>query len=228
MQKLFASRNRGYYDRYMQRGIIQPVLALGILLLVSLGFYYFYQNLNLKNNPPVAQQKWNLPKLNQTYTDPNLSFSFEYPTSLTLKEDTEEAFNQRGGGNFRKNFKGYVGYEPGKFVSGVVVLDGSESYDVNPFTIWVFENPNDLTIDAWHHDYWYYPFVWGDFTAGGKFDLAPKDEATVSGQIGKSRVIDYRVGKPKFIYLPKDKKMYLFRVIGSDGEKILQSFKFLD
>ncbi len=215
----------------MQRGIIQPVLMFGILLLASFAIFYLYQNfqnVTLKSNTEKPKQEWSPTVSNtETYTDLNLGFKLEYPRGLTLKIDTEEEFNKRGGGDFRKNFKGYVGYEPGESIGGVVVLDKSESYDENPLTVWVFENLDNLTIDTWHHNFWYYPFVWGDFTSGGKFDLAPKDEATVSGQTGKSRVIDYRVGKPRFIYISKDKKMYLFRVIGSDGEKILENFKFL-
>ena len=58
-------------------------------------------------------------------------------------------------------------------------------------------------------------------------ELSPKDEATISGQMGKSGVIDYSAGKPKFIYISKDKKMYLFRIIGENGDKILGSFTFL-
>jgi len=127
---------------------------------------------------------------------------------------------------FRKNFKGYVTYEPGKVLGIVAVLDKANSYDTNPFTLWVFDNPNDLSIDEWYKNYWYYPFVWGDFTYKGKFELAPNTEATISGQMARSGVIDYQPGKPKFVYLSKDKKMYLFRIIGEDGNKILSSFNF--
>ena len=107
-----------------------------------------------------------------------------------------------------------------------MVLDKSNSYDLNPLSVWIFDNPQDLSVDAWYKNYWYYPFVWGDFTYTGKFTLAPKEEATVSGQMAKSGIIDYQLGKPKFIYLSKDKQMYLFRIIGENGDKILQSFKF--
>src|SRR3989344_676485 len=91
-----------------------------------------------------------------------------------------------------------------------------------------FDNPNDKSIDVWYKDYWYYPFVWGDYTSMGKITLAPKDEATVSGQMGRSGVIDYQPGKPKFIYVSNSSKMYLFRIIGEDGDKILSTFKFTD
>ncbi|MBI2334300.1 hypothetical protein HYU96_00705 [Candidatus Daviesbacteria bacterium] len=197
-------------------------ILLPILVILALaGFFYFKFSLSTKEPvSPAAKDTENI----KTYQ--SLDFQFQYGQEWKVLEDSEEEFDERGNGTFRKNFTGYVGYEPGKFLGAVVTLDQSGSYEINPFTVWIFDNPQNLTIEAWHHDYWYYPFVWGDFTDTGKFVLAPQDEATVSGQPGKSGIIDYREGKPKFIYVAKDGKMYLFRIIGSEGEKILQSFKF--
>ncbi|MBI2018288.1 hypothetical protein HYS96_01140 [Candidatus Daviesbacteria bacterium] len=214
----------------MQRGfalLFVVLVMVAVLGLITVYFYIFQKPIlvdNTKNLPQVNSDK----KDNLTiYTNNNLNFQFKYQAKdVTVKEDTEEEFNQRGNGDFRKNFKGSVGYEPAKFLEAVVVLDKENNFDTNPFTVWIFENPQDLTIDRWHHDYWYYPFVWGDFTATGKFILAPKDEATISGHMAKSGVIDYQPGKPKFVYLAKDGKMYLFRIIGESGDKILQSFEF--
>ncbi len=210
-----------------QRGFAPPLLFLVVVLvLVGLGSYFFFSN---RTSPKMQVPKvvTEVQKLGlQDYSNQELDFTFQYSNTLIVKQDSEEEFNKRGNGDFRKNFKGYVEYEPGKFLGAVVVLDKSNGYDTNPLTIWIFDNPQDLKIDAWYKDYWYYPFVWGDFTYKGKVELAPKDEATISGQLSKSGIIDYQPGKPKFVYISKDKKMYLFRVIGEDGEKILQSFKF--
>ena len=206
----------------MQKGFAQPIVILGIVVAV-LGIVYFYLN-PFKNSSPISP-KVNIPQT-KLYTS-QLGFKLNYSQNLNLKEDTEEQFNKRGNGDFRKNFKGYVTYEPGKFLGAVNILDKTDSYDTNPFTVWVFDNPNDLTIDEWYKLYWYYPFVWGDFTSKGKVGLAPKLEATIAGQMGKSGVIDYSPGKPKFVYVYKDKKMYLFRIVGDSGEKILSSFNFL-
>lgn len=211
----------------MQRGSVLPFVLLIIVVLALTGGYYIYQArltkpVDIKVSPvSVSESK------NKTYTNDKLDFQFGYSKELTVRQDSEEEFNQRGNGEFRKNFKGYVGYEPGKFLGAAVVLGKDANYDINPFTIWVFDNPNDLSIDGWHHDFWYYPFVWGDFTSTGKYELAPDQEATISGQIGKSKIIDYQSGKPKFIYLNKDKRMYLFRIIGETGDQILSTFKFL-
>lgn len=232
-----------YFDfaQYKQKGFAPVTILVGSLVVIGIIIGTFY--LSKISNPicawftdqyknalfvPCPQSKGNKPTVKKEYsTFQKLGFSFQYPEDLVVKEDSEEEFNKRGNGDFRKNFKGYVGYEVGKFLGAVVVLDKSNSYETNPFTIWVFNNDNNLTIDTWYKNYWYYPFVWGDFTQIGKVELAPKDEATISGYIGKSGVIDYQEGKPKFIYLSKDKKMYLFRIIGEIGDKVLSSFKFL-
>lgn len=209
------------YDGIMRGFATAPIL---LLLVLATGLVVYFNFSGSKNTlvKPVSQTE-SLP----VYKNEKLGFEIQYAKDLKIQEDSEEEFNQRGNGDFRKNFKGYVGYEPGKFLGAVVVLDKNNSFDTNPLSIWVFNNDSNLTIDEWHHNYWYYPFVWGDFTYTGKFSLAPKDEATVSGQMGKSGIINYQPGKPKFIYLPKDRKMYLFRIIGEMGDQILVALKFL-
>lgn len=204
----------------MQKGAVLTILLLAILIVLG-GFFIFKKTTPPNQVSPKAEDKLN------SYTNQQFNFEFKYTQDLIVKEDSEEEFNKRGNGNFRKNFTGYVGYEPGKFLGAVAVLDKDNNFDTNPFTVWVFDNPKNLSIETWHHDFWYYPFVWGDFTSLGKFDLSPKEDATVSGQVGKSQIIDYREGKPRFIYISKDEKIYLFRIIGEIGDQILSSFNFL-
>ncbi len=207
----------------MRNGFTVPVLL--VILLVVFGGVYFFSN--SKSSIPIVSPKLEVSQSEKTYINQNLRLDFKYAKDLRVLEDSEEDFNLRGNGNFRKNFKGYVQYEPGKFVGGVVVLDSTDLYDTNPFTVWVFDNPENLNVDNWYKNYWYYPFVWGDFTQTGKVDLTPKNETTISSQVAKSGIVDYQPGKPKFVYVSKDSKMYLFRLIGSEGDKILGTFKFL-
>lgn len=210
----------------MQRGTVQIFLIALAAIVILTGVFYFYQTLN-KDDLQISPQANSPTETINTHTDQDLGFKLSYPSEMILKTDTEEEFNKRGNGDFRKNFKGYVGYEPGKFLGAVLVLDETGSYETNPFTLWVFNNINSLTIEQWYKNFWYYPFVWGDYTYKGKFTLAPKEEATVSGHMAKTGVIDYAVSKPKFIYVSKDKKMYLFRIIGESGGEILSTFHFL-
>lgn len=198
--------------------LILSVLA-GLVILG--GIVYFF-------NKPVIQTPIS-PKLENsfsTYTNQKLGFEFEYQ-EVAVKEDSEEEFNKRGNGDFRKNFTNYIQYEPAKVLGAAVVLGKEESFDTNPLTVWVFDNENNLTIDEWYKKYWYYPFVWGDFTSR-KENVAPIKEATISGKVGKVGIVDYKEGRPKFIYLAKDQKMYLFRIIGSSGDQILETLQFLN
>lgn len=206
----------------MQKGSALITVVLISLLVFGVGLYFYFD----KSNPQVSVSPAAGKAEQETYTGSQLAIKFEYGKDLSVKEDSEEEFNKRGNGDFRKNFKGYVGYEPGKFVGAVLVLDKQASYDTNPFTVRIFENPDNLTIDQWYEKFWYYPFVWGDFTDRNK-KASPQNIATISGQAANYGVVDYQPGKPKFVYLSKDKKMYLFRIIGETGNKILSTVNFL-
>lgn len=205
----------------MQKGSVQLLLLLFLILIA--GAIFFYQSRGkqtVKLALPTAQIA-----TKNTYFSP-LGFQLQYANGLTVKEDSEEEFNQRGNGDFRKNFRGYVGYEPGKFLDGVIVLDKDGSYEQNPLTLWIFDNPDDLSIDRWFDKYWYYPFLWGVFDYDSKEHVALDQEATVSGVMAKHKVVSYQQSSPKYVYLSKEKKMYLFRIIGESGNKILSSFIF--
>lgn len=214
----------------MQKGSALPLVILLIVILGLIGGLYFFQTNVTKESPakvlipPVSENK------NVTFTSHEFNFQFEYPKDLSVKEDSEEGFNERGGGNFRKNFTYYVTYPPAKVLGAIVVLDETGSYETNPFSIWVFENLDNLTIDQWSEKYWYYPFLWGDFDVT-KHKVAPHKQATVSGQMAQYSVVDYRPGQPKFIYIKNSEKMYLFRLINdpqNSADKILESFKLLE
>ncbi len=150
----------------MQRGFATALLLIVVVLVVLVGGYLLYtgkySNKTLVNPSPTEVSNRILELTPKTYT--GKSFSFEYPKDLKVITETEEEFYTRSGGDFRKNFKSYIGYQPAEFVEAVVVLGESGSFETNPFTMWVFDNPNNLTIEKWYLNYWYYPFVWGDFT----------------------------------------------------------------
>lgn len=210
----------------MQRGSVLPVLIILIVVLGLIGGYFYQIRTNkesFQKDLTTSSAETNLNK----FTSNKLKIEFEYINNLTVKEDTEAEFNKRGNGDFRKNFTSYVTYPPADLIGGIVVLDETSSYETNPLTIWVFNNSNNLTIDKWYENFWYYPFVWGDYTER-RNNVAPTIEATVSGQLVKYGVVTYQPGEPKFIYLSNNNKMYLFRVIGENGYKILQSVKFIN
>ncbi|OGE32982.1 hypothetical protein A3C59_02705 [Candidatus Daviesbacteria bacterium RIFCSPHIGHO2_02_FULL_36_13] len=215
----------------MQKGFAHlGLLLIGIIIILGGGYLYLNQSSGIKNvTTPIVTIISSV----HTYSNNSLGFEFQYSKDLKVLEDSEEEFNQRVAGgtvkavaDLRKNFKGYVFYEPGKFLGAAVVLEKEENYDASPFTVWVFDNPDNLSIGSWDKKYWYYPFVWGDFTQR-RNAVAPVTEATISGQLAKFGIVDYQPGKPKFVYISKSGKMYMLRVIGDEGEKVLQTFKFI-
>lgn len=215
----------------MQKGTAPLFIIIVVLLLIGLvGIFAF----GFIKSPLPKQMPLKFPSSSPaplTYTNQNLDFEFQYSgNGLAIKEDTEEAYNKRGNGDFRKNFKGYVGYEPGIFLGATLVLDATNSFDNSPFTVWVFDNQEDWTIDKWFSNYWYYPYLWGVFDYTSKGHIALDTEATVSGIPAKYKIVSYQPGKPKFVYVSNRKKMYLFRIIDNEskaGDKILSTFKFL-
>lgn len=210
----------------MQKGsALLFVILVGLVLAVIVGGYVYLNKLRSNPQSQITSQVSNTDK---TYHNTALNFEFRYVgKDLSVKEDSEEGFNKRGNGDFRKNFKGYVQYEPGTFLGAVVVLGKDNSYDTNPFTLWVFADPDDITIDKWFDKYWYYPFLWGVFDFESKGHVTLDKEATVSGVMAKYKIVSYQPGSPKYVYISKGKKMYLFRIIGAAGEKVLSTFKFL-
>lgn len=173
-----------------------------------------------RNNPLLSNTPRNNPTL---YINSKLGFKINLLNGLKIVEDSEEEYNKRGNGNFRKNFTGYVGYDPGEFVGAIAVLDETNDYDKNPFTVWVYNNANNLTIEQWFKDYWYYPFLWGVFDYTSKGHIAPDTEATISGNLTKYKIVSYQSGSPKYLYLSDNGKMYLFRIIGGKGEEVLST-----
>lgn len=221
----------------MQKGsahlfvIIAGLLLIGVVSIFSFGF--------IKSPLPVPTLPLKvaaIPPAYLTYQNESLGLEFQYPNKgFTAKEDTEAEFNKRGtgvdsknvNGDFRKNFKGYVGYAPAEPLGAAVVLDSTNSFDSNPFSVWVFDNPDDLTVNSWFDKYWYYPYLWGVFDYSSKSHITLDTEATISGQMAKYKIVSYQPGSPKFIYVSKEKKMYLFRLIGESGDKVLSTFEFL-
>lgn len=210
----------------MEKGSAQLLLIILVLAAALGGYFYLSQPKSSINSSPAINKVTSSVSNIQTYSNSQFNFEFKYAKDLKVTKDSEEEFNKRGGGDFRKNFKGYVAYEPGKFLEAVAVLGKDNSYDINPFSVWVFDNPNDISIDSWFEKYWYYPFLWGVFDYVSKGHVTLDKEATVSGVMAKSKIVSYQPGSPKYVYLSREKKMYLLRVIGENGDKILSTFKF--
>lgn len=237
----------------MQRGFASTVVLVIILAVLAgaAGYFVFYKNSSTslaQTVPTAVTQASNEPKsiipivavpsvatasqqpssstlTSLPYSNQAGGFSLESISGLSVKEESEGEYFKRIIQDMRKNFAGYVGYAPAPMITSVYFMDKADDYDSSPLTVWVFNNPNNLTIEQFYNKYWYYPFVWGNFVSSEKNASAPTNPETVDGKTGGSTVIDYRPGKPKAIYVAHGDKMYLIRVIGDEG--ILKNFKFL-
>lgn len=220
----------------MQKGIASFLsLFLGVVLIVLIVFLFINKS-NPNNNQTVLQSSPSvlhpsplLVSKSKVYVNSDLGFQFKYSDNLTVSQDSEDMYAARNGGDARKNFKGYVLYEPAKFISAVSVLDSSKSFDKAPFSVWVFDNSSNFTPDQFFDKYWYYPFLWGQFNPPEKRPIGLLNQATVSGQLVMYGSVSYQVGSPRYFYIPAKDKMILIRELTTDktGEDILNSFKLL-
>lgn len=211
----------------MQKGFIVQLLALIILGLVLIGLIYFKVFSHQAPAETVKVSPLPTPSISTTksYKSP-LGFQFDYPATMSAREDSEEEFNKRGGTDFRSNFNLTVGYEPAEVKEAVVTLDKSENFDNSPLVVWVFNNPDQLTVDQWYKNYWYFPFIWGDFSLKDKAQTAPDLDIKIGTESAKLGKVAYSPGEPQFIYLPHQDQMYLIRLIGPEGDTIFKTLRF--
>ena len=221
----------------MQKGFAPLVVLMVILVSILAGgavYFLFYssksssvENTVDKVTTPVEDSTSSaiLKEDPNIYTDNEGNFSLTTDPRLEAVEETEDQFEKRVNGNMRKNFTSYIQYAPAQFVNAFYLLGEDKNYDQAPLSVWVFENPAGLDPQGFYKKYWYYPFVWGDFTSA-KNKIAPETEEIIDGKIGYSGVVNYRPANPKFIYLQYKEKMYLFRLVGDTD--ILKGFKFIN
>lgn len=220
----------------MQRGFVLPwILFLIFAIIVSGGIYYYFNSITSRveikqESVKVSPRAASSPQP-QSITDDLLDLKLEIPVGYRKVSETEKEYFIRANGEIRKNFGSYIQYPPAEMVEGFYILSDSEkNLDQANLSIWVFKNPDNLDPQKFYSKYWYYPFVWGDFSAG-KNKIAPEKKEILGGKEGESGIVDFREGKPKFIYiLLKDKNLMMqiqLPSVGNEaGNKILNSFKF--
>lgn len=215
-----------------QEGVVNIIFLLGILVVVGAGAYFLLNSAPVVPPPiPPANLSANNEPVEATYLDEQLGFEFKYPSKETsIQKDSEDEYSKRGQSKYRQNFTGYVGYEPPKVKEAFMVLAKDKSFDLAPFSLWVFENPNKLNAEVWYDRYWYYPFMWGVFIREHKYMPSVLRQATISGELTEFRLLDYQEGKPEYFYFPHKENMILIRVLTekNNGEAILKTFKLVN
>lgn len=217
-----------------QSGFAALLTLILIIVIAAATYIVGKQLLPLMFTKKTVEVVQVLPRPSQNvYYDKEVGFEFKFPSSgYSIIDDDEEKFSSHAKAQFRKNFTGYVGYEPPQFVKGLIVKANDsahpDQFEPVPLTLWIFDNPKSFSIDQWYQRYWYYPFVWGQFAQPQKGKSSPVNISSVSGQLSKSNIISYRPGSPKFVYLSHNSKIYLFRIMDDSfkkiGEEILTSF----
>lgn len=229
------------------RGFIGVVMLFFVATLVTIGAVYAASQLRVSsiNQPLLVLTSSSSPLLTPAtpsptpadliYTDTDLGFSFTYPPQgYSVVTDNEDKYNALSGANQRRNFYQTWWYEPPTLVKGLYVrTDSAENlnqFSLLPFTLWVFDNPDNLTPNQWYDKYWYYPFLWGDYEPR-KLQDGPDQTATISGYPAAYKIVAFQAGNPQFIYIPKDDKMFLIRLFDNGStdslsSKILASFTF--
>lgn len=219
----------------MQRGSVLP-LFLVMVLVLTVGVGVFFNRFSRTDTTSEAAVPIQISPLvspspkSQSMFDDKLGLNFDIPSGFSLKKETEEEYFKRANGPIRKNFNYYVLYNPAEFLEAFYIIPDSENnLDKAILTVWVFQNPEGLDAGRFYDKYWYYPFVWGEFSAA-KNKIAPEDIELIDSKEGRFGVVDYREGKPEFIYLQlKDKNLMLQIQFPSENltaKEILKSFRF--
>lgn len=213
-----------------QKGFAHFFIILAVFSILGSGVaFYTYSYRSISQNPQESVKISPIPSplpQDPTYKNSDLGVSFSYPKDLEIIEESEEEYSIRVNGNFRKNFSGYMQYEPPTVLGSVLVKNQNEElkgqFDDSPFSIWVFDNSMALDALQWYANYWYYPFVWGNFSEKISGKYAPTKEATISGKLANFSVIDYQPNKPQFTYIKSKNKMYLLRIPQNLNQQIPQ------
>lgn len=203
---------------------VHLLLIIAVIVLFLAGFFYFK---TIKKDQIVSP--YNNYKSYDNYSNSGLGFQFQHGQDFKILEDSEEEYNKRNNGDYRKNFTYYVGYEPPKLLKAISILKDQQTPEQSSFTIWVYDNPNNLDTLDWYDKFWYYPFQWGVFNSVDKQKLQPEKETTLSGQLAKYNIVSHQPGKPKYLYILSKDKMFLIRVLTDDqnGEQVLKTLKLL-
>ena len=220
----------------MQKGFAQTLLLLIVLL--SLGGFALYWFFLRSSTPPVIPEKTafplpdseNLPQ-NTIFKNDEIGLEISLPPGFSIKQETEKDYFKRANGDTRKNFTYYVQYPPPEFVNSFYVMEAGENNpDKAKLSILVFKNPENMEPQKFYQEYWYYPFIWGEFSLSEKNKFAPQAIELIDGRESGTAVADFRETKPKFIYLPYKQKNLMLQIQmptenNQTGNQILKSLK---
>lgn len=170
----------------------------------------------------------------ETYTNEKFKFTLKYPKErYRIEEDNEEIYSQRYNAKLADEFIKLMGYLPPKEAGAIGVYQLEPKTfplsDQDHFSIWIFGNPEELTLNDWYEKYRFYPFRFGQMAPYLLEQERPKQSIIVSGIEGKTMTDSVPdVGERRYVYLAKNSYIFLIKIFlgKGEGERILSTFKF--
>ncbi|MDZ7587206.1 MAG: hypothetical protein U0946_05585 [Patescibacteria group bacterium] len=169
----------------------------------------------------------------KTYIDTKLGFSFKYDQNFyePIESDEEKVAEKSNTGesSIVKVFTNLMGYQPPKFLGAIELKYKLEQKFVNDFTVWVFNNPDNLKPIAWYQKYKYYPHNFSHSINTIELEESPKNPLNISNKqayYGQP----YGMIPTQLIYIQDQLKMFLISTTQPDPklDPILSTFKFLE
>lgn len=180
---------------------------------------------------PFAEQ-WLL------YEDTATRFSIKYPSQTHRVLTSERAIEAVGIGRneIESAFSTLMEYSPPLLISTVVIDELAyadrqpEEKPPTPFVVWIFANPDNLSIDDWYQFYGYYPSIWGKSIPSLKEENRPRNKAAVANSQAQF-FITQNMGTLQLIFVPTQDHMLLFEIRDEPnpnnvGNQILSTVQF--
>lgn len=221
---------------------------LAAILFILLPFIGFFLGIRYQEMTDIAksQQEENnasiaripTPTINdtanwKTYTNTKYGYEFKYPDSdYGTKIESELEYGKRYNVNLPESYIKSKKYSPPKLLDGIRV-ESIQSYqgrygtfNTIPFTVFVVNNPENLTSDLWYQKYQFYPFEWDQPTESLK-------EITIENIVAKTPIYVPDIYPPQLFYIYENERIILIKASEEAqskniGAQILSTFKFTD
>lgn len=171
----------------------------------------------------------------KTYTNQHLNYDFRYQDNeYDVKEDNEAEYSKKYNINIPNDFIKSFNYSPPKLINGIRVESREVykgywgKYTTVPFAVWVFENPEKLTINRWFDKFRYYPFRWDSSIPELTEKIRPSNEMTIGGVSALASIAGEGM---QYFYILQDNKIFLLHIWEQPqskniGNQILSTFQF--
>jgi len=232
------------------------IILLSVLLIVSISIaaFFAYQTQKLVKElttlkeqekvaidtskfvvEPVATENSNIYSTTswKVYKNSENNFLFKYDPSKYEPVKTNEqklaTENNAGEPSMVDIFKSYKNYLPPKFIGAIKLMPKDKVEANSHFSVWIFDNSNNISISEWYEKYNYYPYIFGGLTREDALAESPKNE-TVVGTMKAYWGIPSGMYLVKQTYIQYKSRVYLISsdMDNSEHNQILSTFEFFN